>query len=252
MNGFKIGGDNVVLDDDVSGSSTSYHYIYYSQDSWNYRGACLYSCGEFISSSGLLAYDYPNVSAYNLDILHGRHASPIILSLGYHSGSKMIVLSTNSNSVAKYDMSISILYDGVVNGYVQTHPKGTWYAAQDNYCTVEIAHTSVGLPLKTNASFVFADDRKINEAIAGVYEFSYLDSPKPLGADSYYHRAHPVDLNLSVSLGVEGDEKNELYPVKASWSTSVIEYYHQQDDTNYKCSLDVDIECFKVVVVSRK
>jgi hypothetical protein len=73
-----------------------------------------------------------------------------------------------------------------------------------------------------------------------------------LGADAYYHRAHPVDLNLSVSFAAEGAVCDELFPVNSSWNVSSVDYYHQQDDTNYKCSLNVDIEQFKLVVVRRR
>lgn len=252
--GHGIGADDIVLEDSVSDGSTRYDYIYYNQDSWNYRGASLYSSGRFLSSSGVWAYDYPNLCAYKLDGLINRYDSglPVKLAFGYNATGKKITLLTNSINVANYDMSVAVLYQGLVNGYVKTYPKGTWYEAKENKCTVEIDHVAEGIPLKVNSSYVWADDGIIYKSMAGIYDFSYLDSPKPLGADAYYHRAHPVDLNLSVSFAAEGAVCDELFPVNSSWNVSSVDYYHQQDDTNYKCSLNVDIEQFKLVVVRRR
>ena len=251
LNGRKLNAYDIVLEDTVSDGSATYQYMYYSQDSWNYRGASLFSCGEFISNSSSWVYDYPNVNPCSLDGLYGRYSAglPVTLTYGYNTGSKKVTLATNSVNIANYDMSVSVLFRGAVNGYVQTYPKGTWYAAQDNYCTVEIDHVASGIPLKSNSSYVWADDGIISASIAEIYEYSYLDSPKPLGSDSFMHRAHPVDLDLNVSCFTEGDFKNELLPTSASWKISNIDYYHQQDDTNYKCLLNAEIQEFMITVV---
>ena len=254
LNGSKLNADDVILEDTVSDGSTTFEYIYYSQDAWNYRGASLFSCGEFISSSNSWVYEYPNVSPVSLDRLHARNSAglPITLSFGYNTGSKKVTLASNSVNMANYDMGISVLYKGAVNGYVQTYPKGTWYAAQDNYCSVEIDHVTSGIPLKVNSSYVWADDGIISASVAGIYEYSYLDSPKPLGSDSYMHRAHPVDLNLNVSCFTEGEFQKELFPMISSWKLSNIDYYHQQDDVNYKCPLNVEVQGFTLAVVRPK
>lgn len=251
LNGKRIRIGDVALEDKVSDGSAKYEYIYYNEDSWNYRGAGLSSAGESVSFSGMWSYDYPNVNAHSLDGLWGRYSTsqPVYATFGYNSSTEKITLLTNAkNSV--YDFTMSVLFQGQVNGYVQTYPRGTWYEPQDNYCTVDFEHVTTGLPLKVNSTFVWADEGKVKDAIDGIYEFSYRDSPKGAGGDPYMHRAHPMDFDLNVSCAVEGDNKNELYPLEVDWKFDNISYYHQQDDANYKCLLDAVSEGFTMVVVT--
>ncbi len=253
-NGRKLRPGDLVLEDSVSDGSQTYDYIYYSQESWNYRGAELYSSGEFISYSGSWGHDYPNLCASSLDRMYDRFSASqsIDLTFGYDSDSKKITLLSNYDGASDPDMTFSALYEGVTKGYVKTYPKGTWYSSQDNNCSVNINHQATGIRLESGSAPVWADDGKIYGSLNDIYAFSYLDSPKPLGADSYMHRAHPVNMNLNVSVLTEGNEKYELYPVTSIWKPTQIDYYHQQEGTNYKCTVNADIEEFTMVVVSHR
>lgn len=252
-NGSKIRDGDILLEDSVSNGSATYNYIYYSEDSWNYKGAGLSSAGDMVYYSGVWSYDYPNVNALTLDGLYDRYAvgSPVYVTLNYNSSSEKITLLTNSQN-ALHDFNVSMLYHGQVNGYVQTYPKGTWSDPQDNYCTVDFEHVTTGLPMKVNSTYVWADDGKVKDAIDGIYEFSYKDSPKGLGGNAYMHRAHPVDFDLNVSCAVEGDNKSQLYPIIIDWKFDNIPYYHEQDGINYKCTLNAVSDMFSIVIVSSK
>ena len=254
VNSRKIRDGDVVLQDNVSDGSATYDHIYYNADAWNYRGAALFSGGELMSCSGRWAYDYPNVSAQSLSRMYNRHliGMPVCVSMDYDLGYDAVAISTQVGKGSQYGLTVSISYEGVVNGYVQTFPKGTWYSAQDNYCSVDIGYEVDNIPLKANTPEIWADEAKINAAVAKIYDFSYKDSPNRLGSDSYMHRAHPIDLNLDVCFCVEGTQKAELYPVSVDWNFESIPFYHAQDDKDYNCVLNADYKGFEMVVVKHK
>lgn len=254
INSQKMKAEDVVFHDAVSDGSSTYDYMYYHDDSWNYKGASLFSGGDLISYSGRWAYDYPYVSAQSLTRMYNRHliGMPVCVTMDFDPSYDAVAISTLAGKGAQYGLSVSIRYDGIVNGYVRTYPKGTWGSAKDNYCSVDIGYETVGVPLKANTPEVWADEGKIKSSVGEIYEFSYKDSPKPLGSDAYMHRAHPIDLNLDVCFCVEGTQKTELYPVSVDWNFESIPFYHVQDDKDYNCVLDADYKGFELVVIKHK
>lgn len=250
--GHKIRNGDLKFVDQVSDGSSVYDYMYYSPDAWKYSGAMLSSGGVPISDSRTWLYEYPNLSAGGLCSMYDRFIcdGTIEMSVDYDSDYEKVGLSAQSSGGWHDGLALAIDYDGVVNGYVKTYPKGTWYSSEDNYCSVELNDVVTGVQLPSDGSVVWADEGKLKEAIGWIYEFSYLDSPRPLGSNSYLHRAHPTDFELSVSYRVEGNNGKNLYPVNFDWNFAAINYYHEQDDKNYKCALSVDNEAFSVVVVS--
>ena len=254
VNSRKIRDGDVVLQDNVSDGSATYDHIYYNADAWNYRGAALFSGGELMSYSGRWAYDYPNVSAQSLSRMYNRYlvGMPVCVSMDYDLGYDAVAISTQVGKGSQYGLTVSISYEGVVNGYVQTYPKGTWGSSQDNYCSVDIDYEVQGVPLKADTPEIWADEAKINAAVAKIYDFSYKDSPNRLGTDSYMHRAHPVDLNLDLCFKVEGNQKSELYPISVDWKFEGIPFYHTQDDKEYNCMLSADYKGFEMIVVKHK
>jgi hypothetical protein len=254
MNSQKIRPEDISLVDAVSDGSSTYDYLYYHDDSWKYKGASLFSAGEFLASSGNWSYDYPYVSALSLTRMYNRHiiGMPVNVTMDYDPSYDAVAISTQVGKGSQYGLSVSISYDGFVNGYVYTYPDGTWRSGQDNCCSVDIGYQVSGIPLKANTPEVWADEAKINSAVGRIYEFSYKDSPKPLGSDAYMHRAHPVDLNLDVCFCVEDAQKTELYPVSVDWNFESIPFYHKQEDKDYNCVLNADYKGFEVVIVKHK
>ena len=250
----KIRSNDLIFNDNVCGGLTEYEYIYKAEEAWNYRGTILSSNGSLYMDHKTWSYDYPSISAYSLNSMYDRFSrdGAMGLLMNYNSDYEKVALSAQTNGSLREDMTISIGYSGVVNGYVQTYPNGTWYASQDNYCSVDVDATLSGVSLPSGGSQEFADDGILKKAVSEIYEFSYKDSPRPLGSNSYLHRAHPTDFDLSVSCLVEGDYGNELYPIYVDWKFDGFDYYHEQDGMNYKCALSVDNELFNIVVVRNK
>lgn len=252
--GQEIAVSDIMLHDDVSNGSAEYNYLYYSDESRNYRGATLFSKGRKIASSRTWIYDYPNVSAWTLDMLNERYFSskPVHVSMIYVPDDGKVAAMTYVGNGAQYGLTLSFLYYGIVNGYVRTYPKGTWLASQDNYCSVDFTHKASGVPLRATASFIWADAGELKAAMDGIYACSYKDSPRPLGSDSYMHRAHPTDMDLEMNILVEGDKGKELYPFYVDWDSDYLEYWHEQDATKYKCNLSSECQCFSFVMVRPK
>lgn len=252
--GHEIAVSDIVLHDDVSNGSGEYNYLYYSDESRNYRGATLFSKGRKIASSSTWTYDYPNVSAWTLDRLSERYFSskPVHISMIYAPDDGKVAAMTYVGNGAQYGLTLSFLYSGMVNGYVRTYPKGTWLASQDNYCSVDFTHKASGVLLRATSSFIWADAGQLKAAMDGIYDHSYKDSPRPLGSDSYMHRAHPTDMDLEMNILVEGDEGKELYPFHVDWDSDYLEYWHEQDATKYKCTLSSECQCFSFVMVRPK
>ena len=252
--GRKLFAEDVALHDKVSDGSSSYDYIYYSDDAWKYKGAVLCSDCDVISDSGLWAHVYPNISPLAMDRLLARYLDEgaacveFLYAPNYGKLSVMTYVGVGS----QYDLTLSLEYDGVMTGYVKTYPKGTWYAAQDNYCYVDFCYDKSGVQLKPGGQFVWADDGQLKAAMDDVYEFSYKDSPRPLGADAYMHNAHPVEVTMDLKMLVEGEKGKELYPFYVKWENEFLEYYHAQEDVNYKCDVNADASGYLLRVVRHK
>ena len=254
ITGHRIREEDLTLVDSVSDGSATYDYLYYGDDSRNYQGASLFSWGVPVSAPRTWKYDYPNMSAVTLDRMYERYLSSgaVRVMMIYAPDEGKTAVMTYVGQGAQYGLSLSFLYSGVVNGYVQTYPKGTWFAAQDNYCSTEFSHQASTVPLRATSSFIWADAGQLKAAMDGIYAHSYKDSPRPLGSDSYMHRAHPTDMDLEMNILVEGDEGKELYPFYVDWDSDYLEYWHEQDATKYKCNLSSECQCFSFVMVRPK
>ena len=243
--------DDLVLDDKVSDGSAAYDFIYYDQSAWNYRGTSLFSGGVFVSSSGSWAYDYPNVSPLALDRMYSRYQESGLscVELMYAPGYDRLSVMTYAGMGSQYGLTLTFAYEGIVTGYVKTYPNGTWSDPVDNYCYADFAHQMTGVPLRLGGQFVWADDGQLKTAMDAVYQNSYMDSDRPLGANAYLHRAHPHEVDIDVKLLVEGEKGTELYPYYVRWEKEELEYYHLQDDATYNCVVDGSSSGYSMAVV---
>ena len=252
MAGRTLRDADIVLNDNVSNGSGTYDYIYYDDSSWNYKGASLYSDGNFIYSSGTWKHQYTNVSPLTLDRMRSRYedSGPMRVEFLYAPNYGNLSVMTYTGMGSQYGLTLSFEYSGTMKGYVQTYPSGTWFSAQDNYCNVAFAHSKAGVPLREGGQFVWADDGQLKDAMDAICEFTYLDSPRPLGSEAYLHRAHPIEAELDIRMLVEGEKGKELYPYYVTWEEDNLEYYHQQDAKTYKCAMNASAPGFSVAIVS--
>lgn len=249
--GHRLDASDVMLLDKVSDGTSHYDYLYYSSESWDYRGAGLCSADKVLKYPEDWTYDYPNLTPGRLDRLVKRldDGETVCVSMLYAPNYGKMSVMTFAGMGAQYGLTLGFRYVGCVNGYVRTYPKGTWYAAQDNWCSADFSHEKAGVPLKETGYFVWADDGNLKTAMDQIYGHSYKDSDRPLGADSYMHRAHPTDMDLEMSLRVEGEKGYELYPFYTVWEDDYLEYYHAQDAVTYKCALNPVKDTYTIAVV---
>ena len=251
VSGHRVIGSDISLIDKVSNGSSRYDYIYYSDESWNYKGSFLYSCDALLASGASTSLEYPYLTPLRLKRLHERSRNnatacvEMMYAIDYGRLSVMSYVGLGD----QYGLNLTMKYEGQVNGYVKTYPKGTWYSSQDNYCHVGFSYSKTGVPLKSSADFVWADDGQLKQAVDGIYDFSYKDSDRPLGADAYLHRAHPTDVEMDIGFRVEGEKKTELYPFYVRWDNDVIEYFHSQDNKVYNCKINADYSAYNVTFV---
>lgn len=244
---------DLILEDKVSNGSARYDYLYYSEDSWNYRGAGLSTAGRILSNPTKWTYDYPNLTSDRLDRLVERWDAdkPVSVSMIYVSYEGRVAAYTDAAG-AQYGLTLKFGYSGVVNGYVKTYPDGTWRDPKEHKCSAGISHTKGGVPLNELGIFEWADDGGLKSGMDNVYGYSYKDSDKPLGADSYMHRAHPTDMSLKLNLCVEGEKGNELYPYYVQWAADYLEYYHAQEAKTYNCKLNSAANPYMLSIVRHK
>ena len=249
--GRRIFDDDLTLQDRVSDGSMKYEYLYYSDDSWKYRGAGVYSADYIHVPLSDWAYEYPNLTPLRLTRMLERwdDNASVCVAMSYAPDVGRTFVMTYSGIGNQYGLTVTFDYAGTVNGYVQTYPRGTWYAPQDNYCSAGLSHTKTGVPLLMTGSFVWSDDGEIKTAMDEIYAQSYLDSNKPLGSDAYLHKAHPTSIDMTMSLIVEGDKGYELYPYYITWEKGCVRYYHAQDDKDYVCEMNAEATGFKFSVV---
>lgn len=252
--GHRILQSDIRLVDKVSDGSSRFDYIYYSEDSWNYRGAGLSSSDHVYVHPANWRHEYPNLTPGRMDRMVDRFDddASVCISMVYSEENGRTSVTTQEGKGTQYGLDVTFEYTGTVNGYVQTHPKGTWYSAQDNWCSVDFSHTETNVPLRVAGSSVWADGGEMKSAMDRIYGYSYKDSDRPLGADSYMHHAHPVDMDLQIGLCVEGTKGNELYPFYMLWENEYLEYHHTQDAKVYKCAFNSIVNAYKLSVVRRK
>lgn len=246
--GHALVASDVSLDDKLDDGSMEYVYIY-SEDGWNNVGVWLFSNDRLLSSAGSLLEDYPNVTPLRLERLEERFTAdgPVEVCFEYDES---LIMYTYTGRGDKYGLNLSVRYSGTAYGYVQTHPKGTWRAEQDNYCSVDFDYTVSGKLLTDVLDY--ADDGEFRAVLDEVYAHSYKDSDRPLGANAYMHHAHPTSVDCRIDILVEGDDGNELYAFDLNWKQQAFDYYHSQEAKTYSVKFNLLESPYRINVVRHK
>jgi hypothetical protein len=66
------------------------------------------------------------------------------------------------------------------------------------------------------------------------------------------HKAHPTEVEMDISLLVEGDKGKDLYPYYTRWKYDFLEFYHIQEETTYECTVNADAPGYFLTVVTHK
>ena len=130
--------------------------------------------------------------------------------------------------------------------YVQTDPSGIWGSVKDNYCSATFDRTLKGVPLSDFVANVSMDGGVVKQAMDAIYSQTFEDKKD---GKKFQHSAHPVSMDCNVEIYVEGEDGQELYPMRISWEHPYVQYYHAQDAVTYTCQMSVSAPCFNMVLV---
>ena len=143
---------------------------------------------------------------------------------------------------------MTVRFHGQVQGYVQTDPNGIWGSVKDNYCTASFDKTLTGVPLSNFLANVSMDGGAVKQAMDAIYAQTFEDKRD---GKKFQHSAHPVSMECTMEISVEGENAQELYPMHVSWEFPHVQYYHAQDDMNYTCKMTVATPRFNVAHVEQ-
>lgn len=247
MGGYKIYPSDVSVVNSLSDGSSLYETIYLSD--WQSKGVWLFSNGEPISSPGNYLMHLPNLTPLNIKDLRRRFAeySDVVLTLWYDEG---VFRGYCSNAkAAASGLRLTVRWHGTVEGYVQTDPQGVWGSVKDNYCSASFDRTIKGLPLASFQDDVSFDDGTIRAAMDAIYAQTFEDKAN---GSKFQHSAHPVSMECNVDVFVEGENGEELYPMRVSWEYPYVTYYHAQDAITYTCQMTQTAPLFTLVHVTKK
>ena len=245
--GFRIHGADVALVNALSDGSSMYDTIYLSD--WDSKGVWLFSNGEQISSPGNYLMHFPKLSPLKVKRLRQRYADcpNVGLTLWYDNG-VFRGYSSYAQGVA-YGLKMTLRWHGTVQGYVQTDPKGIWGSPQDHYCTATFDKTLKGVPLAGILDNVSVDGGAVKAAMDAIYAQTFEDKND---GKKFGHSAHPVSMECNVEVFVEGENGEELYPMRVSWEYPYVPYYHAQDAMTYTCQMTQNVPRFTMVHVAKK
>ena len=245
--GFRIYGSDVSLVNSLSDGSSLYDTIYLSD--WNSKGTWLFSKNEPISSPGNYLLHLPNMSPLNIKGLRHRYAEcpNVGLALWYDDG-VFRGYCPFAQGVA-YGLKMTLRWRGTVQGYVQTDPQGIWGSVKDNYCTAAFDKTLKGVPLAGFTDNVSMDGGAVKAAMDAIYAQTFEDKSD---GNKFQHSAHPVSMECNVDVFIEGENGEELYPMRVSWEYSSVPYHHAQDGVTYACQMAQSASCFNMVHVAEK
>ena len=200
---------------------------------YNHQGIWTYYNGRLQQAQDNVMKKYANLDLQKLSGLYDRHIAgrKLTLNFSYDSSNGYMYVSSPSNPEG---VSVDIKYSGTVQGYVKTYPKGTWFAAKDNYCSANFSsstYTVVPGPSRK------AIGRHFRDGMDGVYAQTFFDSKNSIGsANNYQHSAHPTSASCTVLVKTSSD--GEYYPVEIPAFSLSANFYHGQEGVNYSVPLN--------------
>ena len=242
--GYRIYNSDLVLVDALSDGSSLYDAMYYS--GWNSKGVWLYSNDAPVQSAGNYLVHFPNLTPKRIQRMRQRYDScPSLGLMMWYDGEEFRGYTSNVQGVA-YDLTMTVRFYGQVQGYVQTDPSGIWGSVKDNYCSATFDRTLKGVPLSDFVANVSMDGGVVKQAMDAIYSQTFEDKKD---GKKFQHSAHPVSMDCNVEIYVEGEDGQELYPMRISWEHPYVQYYHAQDAVTYTCQMSVSAPCFNMVLV---
>lgn len=247
MEGNRISSNCLSAVDNLEDGSRKYSIIYGDDPEdpgYDNQGIWLYSRNYLDTRNNTTLNSYYNVTPQNLSTLMTRYDGSGVYQLNVSYNSSTGNLCAYSSGGNKFGITIDVKVSGTVNGYVQTHPSGTWFGGTDNYCSTTFNKTVTGITVGSSSTAI--DGGAIKAAMDVIYSNSYFDSYNSIGSsNSYYHHAHPTSITCDVEIKVSSAYGSTLYPFKMNFTISSLSYYHAQEGTTYNPSISFTNDNFE-------
>lgn len=242
--GYDLRKNEVSLTNALSNGSALYNTIYLSD--WDSKGVWLCSNDTILYSPGNYLLHYPNVYPLNMSLMKDYCENYAILRLMFwHDEKDFRVYAENSRWISS-GLTLKIRFYGTVQGYVQTDPKGIWGSVKDNYCSADFDRTVTGVPIVGYNDAASADGGVLKEAMDAIYAQSFEDRKD---GKQFQHSAHPISMDCTVEISMEGEYGQNIMPVILIWGSSYVRYFHMQDNMTYACTMNTTVPLFNMVYV---
>ena len=249
----RLYSSKLALVDNLEDGSMTYSIIYGDDPEnpgWNNQGMWLYSNGSLINKHNNTLDSYYNVTAKHLTDLFKRYDSTGAFNLVFTYDDTAGHLYARCEKGNLYNIKIDSEITGSVRGNVTTYPNGTWGSSKDNPCTATISGGVSGVSVGTTN--VSIDGGAIKAGMNAIYNQTFYDSRNWIGsANNYQHRAHPVQVTVTIRLNVSSSSTAGLYPFTILWRVTTLPFYHAQDGTTYNPGLTKTIPTYSFCRVKR-
>lgn len=245
--GYDLKKNEVSLTNALSNGSALYNTIYLSD--WDSKGVWLCSNDAILYSPGNYLLHYPNVFPLNMSLMKDYCENYAILRLYLWHDEKDFKVYTDNSKWISSGLTLKFRFYGTVQGYVQTDPKGIWGSVKDNYCYADFDRTVTGVPIAGFNDAVSVDGGVLKDAMDLIYAQSFEDKKD---GNKFQHRAHPISMDCTVEVSVEGDGGQKILPVHLSWEYQYVRYFHMQDNMTYTCTMNRTVPLFNMVYVEHR
>lgn len=236
--------EDLTVTDALSDATPPYAYKYGSSG-FNDRGIWLYAEGRLLLSPESMEESYPCLNPYNIKSMKSQ--TPTIGVMEYDIDAGQVYIK--ANSLGSEGLVLSSMCEAKSDGYVQTHPNGTWGKAVDNWYSAEIVRYSNGFPVLYSGGDVSADGGAVRAVFELIYYKGFDDSYNYIGsANSYYHRCHPVSMNAEMYFKVADKNDTGAYLFTPICS-NLVRFYHSQEGKMYDVPSQFSLNTFNFIEV---
>ena len=217
-------------------------------ESLNDRGIWLYIGTSLILSPDRTFEKYPELNPYNLQLLKSQ--TPVVGNMAYDTEDNRLYIT--AYSLGGEGIILDSITEASADGYVQTHPNGTWGKGQDNSCHETVFRYCEDFYLWHEDKKVVPDGNAVRDVFQAIYRNSYFDSWNNIGsANNYMHSAHPTSLSVKMAFKLSDINETALHSFKPIFP-AYIHYFHEQDALDYRITTNFSYTTFRFVEVKEK
>lgn len=235
------------LNDCLSDGSSVYESIY-GKDGLNDRGIWLYHDNQLVLAPESLFDACRGLTPDNIVAM--RRQTPVVAMLEYDNDDNQLYVT--AFELGEEGLVLSARCEAEADGYVVTHPDGTWGKPVENWCHERLVRYSEGFPVLHSGDKVSADNGTIFSLFAKIYGNKYMDSWNNIGsANSYMHRAHPVSLDMKMYFKLYDESDRGAYLFTPLYYIDIT-FYHVNEEIEYEVPADITYSTFSFVEVIKK